>query len=68
MAILQITSDSLERLQGFLAGIEWTNDSVLSVVSVDPEQRTAVLCDRDAEEDRRRRLGPFGLEAFDSTA
>ncbi|MFE8032994.1 hypothetical protein [Thiohalocapsa marina] len=68
MATIHLVSDSLERLQGFLAGIEWTNDSALSVVSVDPERRTAVLCDRDAEEDHHWRLGPFGLEAFDSAA
>ena len=63
MATITITADSLERLQGFLAGIEWTNDSALSVLSIDPQRLTAVLCDQDAEDERCWRLGPFGLEA-----
>lgn len=62
MTTITVSSDSLERLQGFLAGIEWVNDSALSLLSVDPQQLTAVLHDQDAEQDRTWRLGPFGLE------
>ncbi len=31
MAQIIVVSESLERLQGFLIGIEWTNDSALSL-------------------------------------
>jgi hypothetical protein len=62
MATIFVCSDSLERLQGFLAGIEWVNDSALSLRSLDPQRLTAVLRDQDAEHDRTWRLGPFGLE------
>ncbi len=64
MARITIVSESLERLQGFLIGIEWTNDSALSLITVDPQQHTALLCDQDADEDRHWRLGPYGLEAI----
>ncbi|MFE8033079.1 hypothetical protein [Thiohalocapsa marina] len=64
MAQITIVCESLERLQGFLLGIEWTNDSALSVIAVDPQQRTALLRDLDTEGDRHWRLGPFGLEAM----
>jgi hypothetical protein len=46
MAQIIVVSESLERLQGFLIGIEWTNDSALSLIRVDAQQRTALLCDR----------------------
>ena len=64
MPQITIVSESLERLQGFLIGIEWTNDSALSLVAVDAQQQTALLCDQDADEDRHWRLGPCGLEAM----
>lgn len=64
MPQITIVSESLERLQGFLIGIEWTNDSALSLIRVDAQQRTALLCDQDADEDRHWRLGPCGLEAM----
>ncbi|MBK1620235.1 hypothetical protein CKO42_17660 [Lamprobacter modestohalophilus] len=64
MAQIIVVSESLERLQGFLIGIEWTNDSALSLIRVDAQQRTALLCDQDADEDRHWRLGPCGLEAM----
>ncbi|WP_462322609.1 hypothetical protein [Halochromatium sp.] len=65
MAQITVVSESLERLQGFLIGIEWTNDSALSLIALDPQQRTALLCDQDADEDRQWRLGPCGLEAIE---
>ena len=64
MAQITIVSESLERLQGFLIGIEWTNDSALSLIALDPQQRTALLRDQDADEDRYWRLAPCGLEAM----
>lgn len=64
MAQIIVVSESLERLQGFLIGIEWTNDSALSLIRVDAQQHSALLCDQDADEDRHWRLGPCGLEAM----
>jgi len=61
MARITITADCPARLEGFIAGIEWTNDSAVAVVSVDPDGPAAVLIDLDADRDRHLLLGLFGL-------
>jgi hypothetical protein len=61
MARITITADCPARLEGFIAGIEWTNDSAIQVLSVDPEGPVAVLIDQDADDERYLRLGSFGL-------
>ena len=62
MARLIVCADSLARLQGFLVGVDWVNDSVVTLVSVDSSALRAVLEDRDAESDRCALLGADGLE------
>jgi hypothetical protein len=61
MARVTITADCPARLEGFIAGIEWTNDSAVAVESVDPDGRIAVLIDQDADDERYLLLGSFGL-------
>lgn len=61
MARITITADCPDRLAGFIAGIEWTNDSAVAVESVDPDGRVAVLIDQDADDERHLLLGSFGL-------
>ena len=61
MARLIVCADSLARLQGFLAGVDWVNDSVVTLVSVDSSALRAVLEDRDAETDRCALLDADGL-------
>ena len=63
MARITITADCPARLEGFIAGIEWTNDSAVAVESVDPDGPVAILIDQDAEEERHLLLGSFGLVA-----
>jgi len=61
MARIPITADCLARLEGVIADIEWTNDSAVAVVSVDPDGPAAVLIDLDADRDTHLLLGLFGL-------
>ena len=61
MARLIVCADSLARLRGFLAGVDWVNDSVVTLVSVDSSALRAVLEDRDAETDRCALLDADGL-------
>ena len=61
MARITITADCATRLEGFIAGIEWTNDSAVAVESVDPDGPAAVLIDLDADDERHLLLGPLGL-------
>jgi hypothetical protein len=61
MARITIRADCAARLEGFIAGIEWTNDSAIEVLSVDPDGPVAVLIDRDADDERHLLLGPLGL-------
>jgi hypothetical protein len=61
MARITITADCPARLEGFIAGIEWANDSAIEMLSVDPEGPVAVLIDRDADEERCLLLAPLGL-------
>jgi hypothetical protein len=61
MARLIVCADSLARRQDFLVGVDWVNDSVVTLVSVDSSALRAVLDDRDAESDRCALLGADGL-------
>jgi hypothetical protein len=61
MARLIVCAESLACLQGFLVGVDWVNDSVVTLVSVDSSALRAVLEDRDAESDRCALLGADGL-------
>jgi hypothetical protein len=61
MARITVTADCAARLEGFIAGIEWTNDSAIEVLSVDPRGPIAVLSDQDDDDDRYLLLGPLGL-------
>jgi hypothetical protein len=51
MRRLRIESESPEPIAGFVAGVEWVNDSAIAVVRVDTTNATpfAVLEDRDGE-------------------
>jgi len=61
MAQIRIHADSLARLQGFLAGVDWLNDSAVTLASIDAATCHALLEDRDADIDRCAHLGPDGL-------
>ena len=64
MRILQIESDSEDLILGFVAGIEWVNDSAVSVLrlSCPGEKPGVVLLDQDGEgEDGTLRLTARGL-------
>jgi hypothetical protein len=63
MARITITADCIARLEGFLVGVAWTNDSALAVQSVDADRFVAVLVDQDADDERHLQLGSFGLAA-----
>jgi hypothetical protein len=65
MRILQIESDSQDLILGFVAGIEWVNDSAVSVLRLSRpgEKPGVVLLDQDGEgEDATLRLTEHGLE------
>ena len=65
MRRVRIESDSHERIAGFVAGVEWVNDSAVAVIDLDCRGQTAfvVLEDRDAEgEDAVLRLTVNGVE------
>ena len=51
MRRVRIESDSHDRTAGFVAGVEWVNDSAVAVIDLDCRGQTAfvVLEDRDAE-------------------
>ena len=66
MAQICIHADSLARLQGFLAGIDWINDGAVTLVSLDPLACRALIEDRDAETDASAHLGPDGLIGGDA--
>jgi hypothetical protein len=64
MRRVRIESDSHDLIAGFVAGVEWVNDSAVAVVDLDYRSRTAyvVLEDRDASgEDEVLRLTPEGI-------
>jgi hypothetical protein len=65
MRILQIESDSEDLILGFLAGIEWVNDSAVFVLrlSCPGEKPGVLLLDQDGEgADGTLRLTEHGLD------
>ena len=58
-------SDNHDRIAGFVAGVEWVNDSAVAVIDLDCRGQTAlvVLEDRDEEgEDAVLHLTVNGIE------
>ena len=65
MRRVRIESDSHDRIAGFVAGVEWVNDSAVTVVDLDYRGRTAfvVLEDLDGDgEDAVLSLTVNGIE------
>ena len=66
MKRIRIEGDSPDLIAGFVAGVEWVNDSAITVVDLDYSSRAAfvVLEDRDGtDEDEDLRLTVNGIEA-----
>ena len=66
MKRVRIEGDSPELIAGFVAGVEWVDDSAITVVDLDDSARSAfvVLEDEDGSgEDADRRLTVNGIEA-----
>jgi hypothetical protein len=64
MRRVRIESNSHDLIAGFVAGVEWVNDSAVAVVDLDYRGRTAfvVLEDRDgSSEDEIVRLRSDGI-------
>ncbi|MBK1620698.1 hypothetical protein CKO42_20140 [Lamprobacter modestohalophilus] len=61
MAQIRIHADSLARLQGFLAGVDWLNDSAVTLLAIDAAACRALIEDRDGDTDGSAHLGPDGL-------
>jgi hypothetical protein len=64
MTRVRIESESHDLIAGFLTGVEWVNDSAVSVVDLEYRERTAyvVLEDRDGSgEEEVLRLTPDGI-------
>ena len=53
MRRVRIESDNHDLIAGFVAGVEWVNDSAIAVVDLDYRARTAfvILEDRDGSGD-----------------
>jgi len=66
MAQICIHADSLARLQGFLAGIDWINDGAVTLVAIDAAACCALIEDRDGDLDGHVHLGPDGLIGGDA--
>jgi hypothetical protein len=65
MRRVRIESDSHDRIAGFVAGVQWVNDSAVTVIDLDYRGRTAfvVLEDLDGDgEDAVLRLTVNGIE------
>ena len=65
MRRIRIGADSPDLIAGFVAGVEWVNDSAITVVDRDYSGRTAfvVLEDQDGSgEDEDLRLTVNGIE------
>jgi hypothetical protein len=63
MRRVRIESESHDLIAGFVAGVEWVNDSAIAVVDLDYRSQTAfvVLEDRDgSDEDEVLRLTSDG--------
>jgi hypothetical protein len=66
MRRIRIEGDSPELIAGFVAGVEWVNDSAITVVDLDYSGRTpfVVLEDQDGSgEDEDLHLTVNGIEA-----
>ena len=66
MKRIRIEGDSPNLIAGFVVGVEWVNDSAITVVDLDYSGRTpfVVLEDRDGTgEDEDLRLTVNGIEA-----
>jgi hypothetical protein len=66
MKRIRIEGDSPNLIAGFVAGVEWVNDSAITVVDLDYSGRTpfVVLEDQDGtDEDADLRLTVNGIEA-----
>ncbi len=66
MKRIRIEGDSPDLIAGFVTGIEWVNDSAITVVDLDYSSRTAfvVLEDQDGSgEDEDLHLTANGIEA-----
>lgn len=66
MKRIRIEGDSPDLIAGFVAGVEWVNDSAITVVDLDYSGRTpfVVLEDRDGSGgDEELRLTLNGIEA-----
>jgi hypothetical protein len=66
MKRIRIEGDSPELIAGFVAGVEWVNDSAITVVDLDYSGQSAfvVLEDQDGSgEDEILRLTANGIEA-----
>jgi hypothetical protein len=64
MRRVRIASDSQELIAGFVAGVEWVNDSAITVVDLDYSGQSAfvVLEDQDGSgEDEDLRLTANGI-------
>ena len=64
MRRVRIESESHDLIAGFVAGVEWVNDSAVAVVDLDYRGRTAfvILEDRDGSgEDKILRLTSDGI-------
>ena len=66
MRRIRIEGDSPDLIAGFVAGVEWVNDSAITVVDLDYDRQPAfvVLEDQDgADQDEELRLTVNGFEA-----
>ena len=66
MTRIRIEGDSPDLIAGFVAGVEWVNDSAMTVVDLDYDRQPAfvVLEDQDgADQDEELRLTVNGFEA-----
>jgi hypothetical protein len=66
MRRIRIESDSPDLIAGFVAGVEWVNDSAITVVDLGYDRQPAfvVLEDQDgADQDEELRLTINGFEA-----
>jgi hypothetical protein len=66
MKRIRVEGDSPDLIAGFVAGVEWVNDSGITVVDLDYSSRTpfVVLEDQDGtDDDEVLRLTVNGIEA-----
>ena len=51
MRRVRIESDSHDRIAGFVAGVQWVNDSAVTVIDLDYRGRTAFVALEDLDSD-----------------